>query len=163
MIPPPPLITITAFGIPAPQGSKNGRAVWKGRGKSKVFTGRIAMQESSAKVKPWREAVEQAAREAAGPRWVPLDGPLIANFCFSLPRGKTVTRYHHTTYPDLSKLIRCAEDALTSAHIWADDARVIGYYLPRKVYAGDGGVDTLPEPGCVIHVYSALDTVREGK
>lgn len=150
------MLTITVHGVPGPQGSKKARPVYKGRGADRVFTGRVAQQESSKKVKPWREAVEQAALEAMmpGAPWR-LDGPLVAEFVFSLPRGKTVRRTHHTTYPDLSKLIRSTEDALTKAGVWADDARVVAYHRPRKVYAGDADPDALAVPGAVIRVWRA--------
>lgn len=135
-----PSITITVLGTPGPQGSKK-------------QVGRGVMVESSKKVRPWRAKVEAAARQAAGPQWATLDGPLVAEFVFSLVRGKTVRRAHHTTYPDLSKLIRSTEDALTKAGIWADDARVVAYHRPRKVYAGDPEPDALPEPGAVIRIW----------
>ena len=135
-----PNLTITAYGIPGPQGSKK-----------QVAPG--VMIESSKKVRPWRAKVEAAARAAAGPHWATLDGPLRVEFVFSLVRGKTVKRRHHTTYPDLSKLIRSTEDALTTAGIWADDARIVEYHRPRKVYAGDSDPDALPEPGAVIRIW----------
>lgn len=136
-----PILTITALGTPGPQGSK--RHVGNGR-----------MLESSKKVAPWRAAVEAAAIDAAGPGWTPLDGPLRVEFVFSLIRGRTVRRAHHTTYPDLSKLIRSTEDAITSAEVWADDARIVAYHQPRKVYAGDPGPDALPEPGAVVRIWT---------
>ena len=48
------MITITVYGMPGPQGSKRFVGTRGGRG---------VMVESSAKVKPWREAVKHAARE----------------------------------------------------------------------------------------------------
>lgn len=156
-----PVLTVVAYGTPGPQGSKKGRAVYRGRGAEREFTGKIAMQESSAKVRPWRERVETAALKALGPaaaalglpRWQALDGPLVAEFAFSLVRGPSVRRPHHTVYPDLSKLIRSTEDALTTAGVWADDARVVGYHAPRKLYAGDVGA--LAEPGALIRIWRA--------
>ena len=50
------MLTIKVYGIPGPQGSKKFCGVSK--------SGRGIMVESSAKVKPWREAVKWAAREA---------------------------------------------------------------------------------------------------
>lgn len=137
-----PLITIVVEGTPGPQGSK-------------THLGRGVMVESSKKVKPWRARVEKAAIEAAGPAWEELDEPLVAEFCFTLHRGKTVKRKHHTTYPDLSKLIRSTEDALTTAHIYADDARIVRYHNPRKVYVAADDPDALNEPGAVIRIWSA--------
>lgn len=149
----PPLITVIVHGTPGPQGSK--RHIGDGR-----------MIESSKKVKPWRNRVQQAAVEATGPacaalgltEWEPLDQPLTVEMAFTLHRGKTVKRLHHTTYPDLSKLLRSTEDALTAAKIWADDARIVRYRDPRKLYVGDTDPDTLTEPGCVIRIW-ALEAV----
>ncbi|WP_067483822.1 RusA family crossover junction endodeoxyribonuclease [Actinomadura hibisca] len=136
-----PALVITVHGVPGPQGSK--RPIGNGR-----------MIESSKKVAPWRKHVAAAALAAAGPDWTPLDGPLRAEFVFSLPRGKTVRRPFHTTYPDLSKLIRSTEDALTTARIWADDARLVAYHQPRKIYAADPDPDALTEPGAVIRIWT---------
>lgn len=157
-----PLITIVVEGtVPGPQGSKKARPIYKGRGADRTFTGRAVVEESSKKVKPWREAVEVAAADAAAraaaaaglAEWAKLDGPLVAEFCFSLPRGKTVKRRHHTTYPDLSKLIRSTEDALTKAGIYTDDARIVGYHNPRKVYVRAADPDALDQPGVVIRIW----------
>ncbi|MGI5485187.1 RusA family crossover junction endodeoxyribonuclease [Microtetraspora malaysiensis] len=157
-----PLITIVVEGaIPGPQGSKKARPIYKGRGADRTFTGRTVVEESSKKVKPWRQAVQVAATEASILatvardliEWEPLDGPLVAEFCFSLPRGKTVKRAHPTTYPDLSKLIRSTEDALTAAAIYADDARIVRYHDPRKVYVGADDPDALSQPGAVIRIW----------
>ncbi|MFD9943218.1 RusA family crossover junction endodeoxyribonuclease [Nonomuraea sp. NPDC059023] len=154
-----PELTVVVYGTPGPQGSKKAHAIYRGRGSERAFTGKVALAESSAKVKPWRACVDAAARRAAAaaaaarglPDWQPLDGPLVAQFVFSLPRGSSVKRSHHTVYPDLSKLIRSTEDAFTTAKIWADDARLVGYYEPRKLYAGDVGA--LDQPGAVIRVW----------
>lgn len=152
-------ITITVYGLPAPQGSK--------KAFRNQHTGRIQMTESSAKVKPWRADVKASALEVVAglPGWTPLDGPLIASmiFTFARPRGHFGTgrnadrlkpsappRPH--TKPDLSKLIRSTEDALTGL-VWADDARVVGYRRLGKHYAADGDVDVLGMPGAVIRVW----------
>lgn len=132
-------LTITVLGLPAPQGSK------KFVGLSKA--GRGLMVESSKKVKPWRKAVEDAARLAMDAhigqdptRFVathvmglagfsfPLDGPLRLRLHFTMPKPSSAPK-RRVTYPmrmpDLSKLVRSTEDALTLAGVWADDARVV--------------------------------------
>lgn len=105
-------IVINVVGVPAPQGSK--RHVGKGR-----------MIESSKKVAPWREAVKSAA--AAEMDWsaLRLDGPLVLEVSFYLSRPKKPKAAYPDRMPDLSKLIRATEDALTDAGVWADDARVV--------------------------------------
>lgn len=138
-----PVLIITVRGTPAPQGSK--RHVGKG-----------VMVESSKKVKPWREAVKWAAICAMEPApGNPLDSPLIVEFCFTLARPKSAPKHriHPDRMPDLSKLIRATEDALTDAGVWTDDARLVAYHQPRKVYVGSGDPDALVVPGAVIRVW----------
>ena len=120
-------VRITVVGQPAPQGSK--RFV----GTSKA--GRGILIESSKAVKPWREAVKAAALEAMAGA-APLDGPLRAVMIFTMPRPKSAkVGDQPCRKPDLSKLIRSTEDALTDAGVWADDARVVAL-AARKVYPG---------------------------
>jgi Holliday junction resolvase RusA-like endonuclease len=125
-----------AYGTPAPMGSKR-------------HVGRGVMIESSKKVKPWREAVK-AAGEGAGPT---LDGPLRVVMVFSMPRPKSAPKRVTvpSTMPDLSKLCRATEDAITEVGLWADDARVAQYALLAKAFAG-AKYDSfaLPFPGVVV-------------
>lgn len=154
-----PEISITVLGIPAPQGSK--------KPFRNQHSGRIQMTESSAKVKPWRQDVKYAARVVVDglDDWTPLDGPLIASmvFTFSRPKGhfgtgrnanqlKPSAPARPAVFPDLSKLARSTEDALTGL-VWADDARVVEYRNLAKHYADDGCLDVLSMPGCVIRVW----------
>lgn len=131
------VVTVTVDGLPAPQGSK----AYKGhRG------GKAVLVESSKKVKPWREAVARAAREAMGGD-APLDGPLLLSVRFAMPRPQGHYRANGELkpwapvfvdrQPDLSKLIRSTEDALTTAGVWVDDARVAGVWASKR-YCGPG-------------------------
>jgi Holliday junction resolvase RusA-like endonuclease len=114
-------LTFEVRGIPGPQGSKDqfGR-------------------ESSAKVKPWREAVKWAAWEVYPADSPQMTGPVEVVVTFTLPRPKS----HYYTgkragelrpdapaycekRPDLDKLTRSTLDALTSAGVYADDAQVV--------------------------------------
>ncbi|MDX3672779.1 RusA family crossover junction endodeoxyribonuclease [Streptomyces europaeiscabiei] len=150
-----PAFSLTVYGIPGPQGSK------KVRGKRRTTTGKLVpnLVESSKKVKPWREAVHDAAKvqilRQRG-RFVKLDGPLEAAMFFTLPAPKTMPkgRVAATVYPDLSKLLRSTEDALTTAGVWADDARVIGYRDLRKTYTRLGP-HALTRPGVILHIWKA--------
>lgn len=138
-----PSLTITVHGKPAPQGSK--RHVGKG-----------VMVESSKDVKPWREAVKWAVLASSWtPELYPLDGPLVVEFCFTLKRPASAPkrRVYPDRMPDLSKLIRATEDAITDAGVWTDDARIVAYHQPRKVYVGSGDPDALVMPGAVIRVW----------
>lgn len=157
----PPAFSMVAHGVPGPQGSKKAVGVVK-RGPR---AGQAILVESSKKVKPWREAVVDAANLVLRFKhrgWVPLDGPLVADMVFSMPRPARfptgdARRVHgcHTTYPDLSKLTRSTEDALTTAGVWADDARVVGYRRNDKVYTKAYDPDAMLVPGVVIRVWRA--------
>jgi len=156
------MIAITVYGTPGPQGSK--RYVGSKNG------GRGIMIESSKKVKPWREAVRGEAvlaRQALGETALeraPLDEPLFLRMVFTVarPRGhyRTGKNAHllrdgaparPSGTPDLSKLARSTEDALTEAGIWRDDARVVEYLRLAKVYANEDP-DALDAPGVKIEV-----------
>lgn len=146
--PPVGPIVITAYGSPGPQGSKR-------------HMGRGIMVESSKKVKPWREAVKAAAL-ARGLNPV-ITGPVTLEITFTLTRPK----YHYgtgrnalrlrdraptypTSPPDLSKIVRSTEDAITDVGIWRSDAQAV-IEVTRKVYPGTHP-DALDRPGAVIRI-----------
>jgi len=110
------MITIRVYGEAGPQGSKR----FVGTSKS----GRGIMIESSAKVKPWREAVKWAAMQS-GARG--LDGPLWVSMIFTIKKTQSAPKRKRTwpaAKPDLSNLARSTEDAISDTGDWADDARV---------------------------------------
>jgi len=135
---------IVVHGTPAPQGSKK----FVG-----MRAGHAVLVESSKKVGPWRKAVKDAATTAM--RWdqpgaeIPsFSGPLRVWMTFYLVRPKNHYRdgkfshllrddapIHPTVYPDVSKLARSTEDALTDAGVWFDDAQVVAYAILEKRYA----------------------------
>lgn len=129
---------ITVYGSPAPQGSK--RHVGNGR-----------MVESSKKLRPWRQDVKAAA-EAQRPD-TPIDAPVRVRMTFTVPKPDSAPKRRQTwpmRMPDLSKLVRSTEDALTDAGIWRDDARVVEC-IAAKRYPGEGD-GALSAPGCVIEI-----------
>jgi len=115
---------------PAPQGSK--RHVGGGR-----------MIESSAKVKPWREAVRQEALATGAPM---VAGPVFVQltFRFIRPKGhhnakgmiKPSAPIDHVKRPDLDKLVRSTLDGLTGA-LFTDDSQV-AFMVASKEYAAPG-------------------------
>lgn len=152
-MPPLPAFSLIVYGTPGPQGSK------KQEGSRRTKAGNVIprLVESSAKVKPWRDAVMDAARKKilrSNGEFVKLDGPLIAEMHFTLvaPQRMPKGRVAHTTYPDLSKLVRSTEDALTQAGVWADDARVVRYRDLSKTYPKHGA-RALKVPGVVLHIW----------
>lgn len=144
-------LVIEVFGIPGPQGSK----AFKGTFKGKDGRTHAKLVESSAKVKPWREAVKWAAREAMDRAGLtaPLDGALRVRMVFTLPKPKSAPKTRVTfpaRKPDGSKLQRSTEDALTDAGVWTDDARVVEW-IGAKRYPGEGD-GALSAPGVLITV-----------
>lgn len=155
-----PAITITVRGLPAPQGSKR-------------HVGNGVMVESSKRVAPWRTDVKHAALAVTDtiPDWQLLDGPLAVKMTFTFPRPKGHWRTGRNAQllrdqaparpagiPDLSKLARSTEDALTGV-VWVDDARIVGALL-GKFYAATVAPDVLADgPGCVIRVWQLAATL----
>lgn len=147
-------LLITVIGKPAPQGSKR-------------FVGNGRMIESSKRVKPWREAVKEAALDAlelcasqtygdpAAAVLLRLDGPVAVEiaFCFDKPKSAPKRR---RTWPvtrssgDLDKNIRACFDALTEAGAFRDDSQVVTV-LAHKYFTDDPGAP-LSIPGAVIAV-----------
>lgn len=143
------MITFDVIGTPAPQGSK------KFVGLSK--TGRGLMVESSKKVKPWRMDVKDAAERARAGIAATLDGPLIVSMIFTLMKPASAPKRRKTwadRKPDLSKLVRSTEDAISDAGLWADDARVVEYARLAKVFPGEDP-DALSVPGVRVWIWRA--------
>ena len=128
--------------IPAPQGSKR-------------HVGNGIMVESCKTVKQWRAAVADAAVIQGA---TPLVGAIEmqAEFIFPRPQnhfgtGKNAGRLKnsapelHSTRPDISKLLRSTEDAL-SGLAYQDDAR-IARTSAMKRYAANGEL-----PGALIAI-----------
>jgi len=147
-------MTITVYGLPAPQGSKRA-FVLKG-------TNRAVMVESSKNVKPWRAAVQAEVlalfpmKERADP--ILCHGAVFLDVTFTMPRPKSAKRdARPSTRPDLDKLLRSTKDALKTAGVYEDDGRVVSL-IAAKVYPCSHGNDAcdcgdaLPVPGALIRV-----------
>jgi Holliday junction resolvase RusA-like endonuclease len=115
-------VSFVVLGVAAPQGSK-------------VLTKWGAMREANKRTMPWRQEVAAKAQEAmrgASPILTPVR--LRATFLFPRPKSHYRTGKHAgqlkdgigywmTTKPDLSKLVRAAEDAMTGI-VYRDDSQV---------------------------------------
>lgn len=142
------MIDFIVYGSPAPQGSK--RFV----GTSKA--GKGLMVESSKKVRPWRMDVKQVAEVVRnGLRGMaPLDGPLSVSMVFTLRKPSSAPKGRQTwpqRKPDLAKLARSTEDAITDAGLWGDDAQVVEYTRLAKVFPGEDP-DSLLSPGVRVRI-----------
>lgn len=146
LLPGPAALRIVVYGSPAPQGSKKFVGMVGGRG---------MLVESSKRVKPWRADVKEAALAARNGA-APMDGPLVLRMVFTLPKPSSAPKRRRTypmRKPDLSKLLRSTEDALTDAGVIADDARIVEVERLAKVFPGEDP-EALEAPGVRIELRS---------
>jgi crossover junction endodeoxyribonuclease RusA len=148
-------VSFTVAGLPAPQGSK--KAI------PNRHTGRtILLEQSGAKLKDWRDAVNAAAWQAvyASPPAVRdvFRGPVGVSLAFTLPRPQSAPkgRSWPCVRPDLDKLVRAVLDALTGP-VLADDGQVVQLWA-TKSYPGTvaGALElraALASPGAYIEVW----------
>lgn len=131
---PGPTWRFEVIGKPQPGGSKKAFVIPTASG----GRGRAVVVEANKNLKPWKAAVQEAAREQL-PRWWegPLEGPVYLALIFVRARPKghfgsgrnaaqvraSAPRYP-TTAPDTTKLTRGLEDALTGI-AYRDDAQVV--------------------------------------
>lgn len=139
---------ITAYGKPAPQGSK--RAVAKG-----------VIIDANPRTKEWRAIVHDACRDAmdAEPEFFRFEGAMWGRMIFSFDRPASVKRSkrpYPSISPDLGKLARATEDSLTSAGFWKDDGQVVEYTRLAKVYVGEDD-EALEAPGVYIVMLPKVD------
>ncbi|TPV96139.1 MAG: RusA family crossover junction endodeoxyribonuclease [Myxococcales bacterium FL481] len=137
-------VAFTVHGTPQPKGSKRA-FIMKGKKGKKP---RASLAEANEKAKPWMQQVSQAAGEAMGDRDL-IDGPVELSVVAYMPRPKGHYRTGrfagqakpsapllHTTRPDLFKLVRGIEDALTGV-IYRDDSQ-IAHARATKLYTCGG-------------------------
>lgn len=157
-------LSFTVNATPAPGGSKTAIPIYDGQGNLvvKPVNGGPRMRpvlryvDDAKGNAAWRKAVGWIAKSAMQQARFrePTADPLRFTVEFVMPRGKTVTRLEHTVPPDLSKLIRSTEDAMTGI-VWVDDSQIIEHGTMRKRYARPG-----EQPGAYITVES-LSQVQE--
>lgn len=130
------MISFTVYGTAAPAGSKRGFYNAKAR--------RVILTDDSKHSRPWKAQVSDAAGQAMGDTPL-LDGPLDLCLTFVVVRpkghfgtGKNAARVrasapeYPTVKPDLLKLARAVEDALTGI-VYRDDAQIVSESL-SKIY-----------------------------
>lgn len=125
-------ISFTVYCKPQPQGSI--RAFMP-----KGFT-RPVLTSDNKGLKSFRQEVSQAAlvaRQESGAadlifgKHQPVEACFV--FYFQRPPSIPKKRVQHVVKPDLSKLVRAAEDSLTGI-IFHDDSQIVSYGKTRKEY-----------------------------
>lgn len=141
-------LTFWVPGRPAPGGSKRFVGIGKKTGRA------ILIDAAGERNKEWRASVAYCASLLAPAEL--MRGPLEVAFEFTMPRPKghfhtskkragelrEDAPTHPTSKPDVLKLARSTEDALTSV-IWADDAQTVKLTATKQY--GD-------KPGCKITI-----------
>lgn len=133
-------VSFTVHGVAQPAGSKKGFYNKK--------AGRVIITDDAKKSRPWKAQVSDAAAEAMNGRDL-LDGPLLLELTFWMPRPKghmgtgknsssvrSSAPFAPTVKPDLLKLARAVEDAMTSV-VYRDDAQITCEVL-QKAYTTSG-------------------------
>lgn len=136
------ILSFTVLGRPQQRGSKQAGALYGRDGKPVTKNGRVltfAKDTNHERSRVWMDQVRQAAGDAYGTGKPLLKCPikLGVRFYFNRPQshygsGKNASKLkpsapsEHCQSPDLAKLIRCLEDALTGV-VWVDDKLVYRY------------------------------------
>ena len=120
-------------------------------------TGKIIVAPAGKYQKPWMEMVRWAAIEKGYNGKFILEGAikLTIEFTFRRPKshfkknGELTKSAHpyHTTKPDLTKLTRAVEDALTGL-IWIDDSQIIVQATLKRYMTNNAG----EAEGCYVKI-----------
>jgi Holliday junction resolvase RusA-like endonuclease len=145
------VISFFVYGVPAPAGSKRGFYNQKSK--------RVIVTDDSKRSRPWKALVSDAAIEAmrkAGETGC-LEGPLMLSLTFIVLRPKGHYRTgknagllrdaapeYPTVKPDLLKLARAVEDAL-SGIVYRDDSQIVVENL-YKLYGDRARVNVTVVP-----------------
>lgn len=135
-------LSFTVWGRPQQRGSKTAVPIGKrGGGYLTAKNGRpiIAVKDDNPRSKDWMQEVRSAAVGVYGVNRPLVLAPIVltVRFYFARPRKHYRTGKHasklredapeiHSQSPDLAKLLRCIEDALTGI-VWVDDRLVYRY------------------------------------
>lgn len=116
----------------------------------------VVVDDSGEEGKAWRSCVRDSALAAFGDFRKLLEGPLSVVFTFHRirPQGhldrfarvKASAAPYPITRPDLLKLARAAEDALTSV-VWRDDSQIVTELLLKRWSEREGvQIDIFSDP-----------------
>ena len=114
-------IQFTVRGLPQAKGST----------RAFIVKGKPVITSTNRNLKDWEHLVASEAQKLAPPTlW---EGPVNLILRFYLPRPKTLPKkiVWHTKRPDLGKLARACEDALTGI-IWRDDSQIVHEVLVKE-------------------------------
>lgn len=147
------------FFIPGMARSAGSKSAFKN-----ANTGKIIVTHANPKTKEWMNSVKWFAMKETN-RMVPVTEAVRLSLAFVKPRPKnhygsgrnegvlkSSAPQHATTVPDLTKLTRAVEDALTGI-VWRDDSQVVQQVTEKRYCRGE------EKPG----VYVTIETMEERK
>lgn len=120
---------------PSPSGSKTFRGISK-------KTGKAILSDACKTSYPWKVLVKQAAYKAmeeAGLSADDFDGPVQTSMVFHMPVPKSLVKKvsegdPHIKKPDITKLTRAVEDAMTNT-VYNDDSQIWSEGEKKKIYS----------------------------
>ncbi len=146
--------TVTVYGKPVPQGSKQAQVIYDMVGKPVMKDGRVitVVRNVNSDLRNWRNQVAAAVLDEYQQHTSDTDsdepplmqGPVGLRIVFLRPRpkghygtGRNAGKLKAsapewpTARPDTLKLARAVEDALTGV-IWQDDSQVVAHDLAKR-------------------------------
>lgn len=149
-------------GIPKPGGSKQANLIYRRNGeivRNKVTGRPVIAVRDMADNKDWKAT----CKHFAGEKYLlpPTSLPLHVDFIFYFTRPKSHYGSGRNAFmvkdsappypavkPDTTKLVRCAEDALSGV-VWIDDVQIVSQ-TAKKLYSD--------RPGLQLRVWQAVET-----
>lgn len=147
------ILEFIAYGHPAPQGSKERGASGQLLEASR-FLGAYPRRMSGKMIiggSGWRRELFLAIMRARIERdWQTTDAPCAVSMLFAVERAAEPVphaRLYPAVPPDLDKLVRAVNDALTRAGVWRDDALCVETPYQAKFYADSDEPEPNRSPG----------------
>ena len=131
------MIRVFVPGIPRPQGSKN----------AYIRGDRAILVEANKHLPAWRQKITRAVEMANSEAIDAMQGAIVLNVDFFMPKAKSNKKHSPSQKPDLDKLIRAIMDSCTKAGAIRDDAQVCAIQA-TKAWEYEG-----QEPGVLIELY----------
>lgn len=125
------VVNFVVFGSAKPKGNKSAFPIRRRDGRMGVA---VREGKPGSPFEEWRRRVESVVQEVAS-RTERLEGPVVAKMEFLLPRPASApkSRIWPDVRPDVGKLARAVEDAMTGA-LYRDDSQIVELNV-RKLYA----------------------------
>lgn len=157
------MISFFVAGDPKPAGSKRGIPIYRGHKGHKEFTGHVAVVDACESSQDWKRTVHiESKQQFLAAKHPMFTGPVTLTLVFAMRRpkahfgsGKNLlivkpsAPKDHVIKPDVTKLVRAVEDALTGV-AWVDDAQVVEQKVFKYYAVFEPGVSiTIEEPSLI--------------